>query len=38
MINGKIKPRHIELKKNPNRKRPGKILASGRRQFRRDET
>ena len=38
MINGKIKPRHIELKKNPNRKRPRKILASGRRQFRRDET
>lgn len=38
MIDGKIKPTHIELKKNPNRKRPGKILASRRRQFRRDET
>jgi uncharacterized protein len=38
MIDGKIKPRHIELKKNPNRKLPGKILASGRRQIHRDET
>jgi hypothetical protein len=26
MIDGKIKPMHIELKKNPSRKRPGKIL------------
>ena len=37
MIDGKVKPRHIELKKNPSRKRPGKILDGGRRQFRRDE-
>jgi len=37
MIDEKIKPRHIGLKKNPSRKSPGKILDGGRRQFRRDE-
>jgi putative phosphoesterase len=37
MIDGKIRPMHIELKKNPSRKCPGKILGGGRRQFRRDE-
>ena len=37
VIDGKIEPMHIELKKNPSRKPPGKILGSGRRQFRRDE-
>jgi uncharacterized protein len=37
VIDGKIKPMRIELKKNPTRKRPGKILGGGRRQFRRDE-
>src|SRR6267143_497912 len=36
MIDGKIRPMHIELKK-PSRKCPGKILGGGRRQFRRDE-
>lgn len=36
MIDGKIRPMHIELKK-PSRKCPGKILGDGRRQFRRDE-
>ena len=37
VIDGKIKHMHIALKKNPSRKRPGKILGGGRRQFRRDE-
>jgi putative phosphoesterase len=37
VIDGKIKPRHIGLKKDPSRKRPGKILDGGRRQIRRDE-
>lgn len=36
IIDGKIKPRHIELKRNPSRKRPEKILDGGRRQCRRD--
>jgi predicted phosphodiesterase len=29
VIDGKIKCLHIELKKNPSRKRPGKILVGG---------
>ena len=37
MIDGLIKPRHIELKKNPSRKRPGKPLGGSRRQPHRDE-
>ena len=37
MRDGKIKPMHVGLKKNPSRKRPGKPLDGGRQQFRRDE-